>query len=464
MPTLSHFDIDDTYVKKYRYELSLYWETECAPESENTSYIIKYSFNKISSISELNQTESREENRMVLTSPNTPIRFMIEYEYHMTVAVMRGTEMGPPSKQLSFFYTEIFPEVDIKVENVRTNQVTLTFHPKNMLAHIRERYLIYKTGIFKDPYEEKFSKNFTKFEGLQSNSTYTITYSVCYEMGSNFNCNEHNYMSIRTDMDPPGAVNLFKEYPKTDVIEWKPPIQNVLDYYEVKLQKSDRSDTIVQLTGTKCTLVSTACDTGTNIYSVRAVGIQTDSQRQLQPRSHNYAPVLCKEEISSIEPTDEDREHVVGAWLQVRKIDCPVTSIIVTITIYVFLVIMSMLPISVLMARKKYKKMNEISAELPEGLFMEDEVLHITENVMNFNQFCPKNTNSNLSLQFLKQPKYVPWSKSSPSSMPDVADNDSLEFPTTSEVTLINPSTLRPSNLAYTSVISVTVVSTMKRS
>lgn len=177
----------------------------------------------------------------------------------------------------------------------------------------------------------------------------------------------------------------YTYYPANDVIEWKPPIQNdtlenfepevdhnliklnkaiansilhplpfrfkrdppdyyevdendaavissEMNYYEIKVQ-TDRGDITVQITGTKCTLVPPACTTGTNIYSVRVVNIKRGIYAPKQ-RPANYTKVVCKEEISSVE-TVQDRLHVPGEWLHVKKVECPLPLPITTISILI---------------------------------------------------------------------------------------------------------------------------------
>lgn len=489
LPILSKFTI--RYIQLSI--LALSWETKCAPESVDTTYIITYSTKNFASVSELNQSESQEESRIEVRSSPIRLRMLFEYEYHMTVAIKYKTQIGPPSEKLTFFYTDELPEFTIKVENISSNEVTLSFHPINISTYIIETYVHYWIRGLRELFKTK--EKSAKIKELTSNHFYRISVELCWTMVNTIKCRENlEFINVTTDVDPPGTVYVYKDFTASAVLEWDSPIKKVstqndkleieditnnskersleveidiLNYYEVKLQTSDRGDTVVQITGTKCTLVPTVCNIGTNIYSIRAVVIQTGSQRKLQSRPANYVPVLCEEERSSVEPT-KDREHVPGAWLQVRKDDCPQSTSITTIIIYVVLGLSSALPIGVFMASRKYKKMLDIGVELPYGLEIDfnaiaDRDINRGNKETTTNEDISLNVNpvtlffksrSIFYLFFRIQASNVSFEMetSFSSSMPDVATNDCPAFKTPD--TLANPTTSKQA-------IAIELVSTL---
>lgn len=372
----------------------LEWNMECVNKSADTKYNITYSYSQCDSSSEL--THLREDKSQLFASSPSYLHLENDCEYHVTIAVNRGTEIGPPSQTLTVILTNKYPELSVKAD-AKSTEVILTFRPEIYKSYIIEPFLIYNVEAFLIDdiqttriFSYNTKENFAIIPGLLSNHDYHFLVIPCYEIKRFISCKNvpsMPFINVTTEVDPPSQVIAPNYYFKHNhhVIEWKPPIQNdtveklelnydhltskekadLPDYYEVKVQTSDRGDIIVQIIGTKCTTVPPACVTGTNKYSVRAVIIKKDSQRTLRPRPADYAPIVCMEEITSVE-TIKDREHVPGKWLPAHEVDCLLS--LATICKYFAFVVLSVLPIGVFMAKRRYQVMKDIAVELPYAL------------------------------------------------------------------------------------------------
>lgn len=222
LPILSKFTI--RYIQLSI--LALSWETKCAPESVDTTYIITYSTKNFASVSELNQSESQEESRIEVRSSPIRLRMLFEYEYHMTVAIKYKTQIGPPSEKLTFFYTDELPEFTIKVENISSSEVTLSFHPINISTYIIETYVHYWIRGLRELFKTK--EKSAKIKELTSNHFYRISVELCWTMVNTIKCRENlEFINVTTDVDPPGTVYVYTDFTASAVLEWDSPIKKV---------------------------------------------------------------------------------------------------------------------------------------------------------------------------------------------------------------------------------------------
>lgn len=369
LPILSDFRIkriNDNYV-------TLVWDTACVPECDNISYKITYSLKQLAPLS---HAESVEQRSIVLESSPATLHLESECEYHMAIVVNCGLEYGPPSREISFIIYELYPKLvlDIHAESTGVSITILPYtdpiDPKK--PTMRYEIIGVRDSDRKDIWKRMSTNPTIRIERLTSNHYYEIHAKVCYLLMENYiSCSKTPFSkNFTTLVEAPDLVNVDKEFTKADIIEWKPPNQSFFrgqkhvkvelpDYYEVKVQSNDTDDKIVQIDGTKCTPVQLACNTGKNIYFVRAVIIQKGLQ--LKPRGAVKAPVVCREEISIVKEFDRNG-HIPGEWKRLGEEECPLST--QTISTCVVIALLSVL-IGVFMTNKKYKKIIDIDVELP---------------------------------------------------------------------------------------------------
>lgn len=204
MPILTDFRIDD----KHDSYVILSGHTDCVSKGADTSYFINSSYNKLSSSSEQMHPHVKRSsinlpslNYCVFVEPNS--------EYHMTIAVKRGTEIGPPSEELSFITTKEYPILSVKAD-AKSTEVTLTIHPESDQIHFTAPYIIYKINNTNDNKIFYNKEPHITIAGLISNKEYHFVVEACYEMRSIMSCKESPVSRydarIKTDVEAPGQV------------------------------------------------------------------------------------------------------------------------------------------------------------------------------------------------------------------------------------------------------------------
>lgn len=181
------------------------WSTECGPESADTSYIVTYSYIYLNSGSYLMNSNEKE----IFRPPPFRLTVSQDYEYHVTIAVKRGSEIGPQSKTLSLITAKTYPNLTLEAI-IKSTEAILIIRPETYFfkaKHTIDKYMIYNIEavqfedrrIIKSFYT---AENYARFEGLTSNRAYQIRVTVCYRFRGLTTCNElQNHINITTEMD-----------------------------------------------------------------------------------------------------------------------------------------------------------------------------------------------------------------------------------------------------------------------